>query len=134
MITGQFANRAAADHRSNSGGSSSFDLEQMATMLAVYRISFVPVKATFRTLVRQFVGKENRLSKAQEQCNTSDHDDHCQKPSYGASQHDITKAGGRQCGHSEVKRIDIAYDVWVMISPQHENERTHEEDEDAKID
>ena len=102
-------------------------------MLAVYRIGFVPVKATLRTLVTPLVGPKNGLSQTHEQCNTSDHDDHCQEPSYGASQHDITKASRGQCGHGEVERIDIAHDVLVMISPEHENEGTHEEDEDAKI-
>lgn len=102
-------------------------------MLAVDRVSFMPVEAAVRTLVTQLVGPENGLSKAQKQGDTSDHDDHCQEPSYSACQDDIAKAGGRQCGHSEVKRIYIADDVWVMISPEHENEGTHEEDEDPKI-
>jgi hypothetical protein len=50
-IAGQCVHSASADHRSNSGGTSRFNLEQMATMLAVYGVCFMPIEAALGTLV-----------------------------------------------------------------------------------
>ena len=102
-------------------------------MLAVDRVEVVPFETALGALVAQLVRPENGLRQAQEQGNPSDHDDHCEEPTGGSGQHDVAEAGGGQRRHGEVERIDIADDVGIMIGPQHENQGTHEEDEDAKV-
>ncbi len=90
-------------------------------MLAVDRVSVVPVKGALGTFAALLAGPENGLRQTQEQGDPSDHDDHCHEPSDGAGQHDVAEAGGGQRRHREVERIDIADDVRVVIDPQHEN-------------
>lgn len=110
------------------------DLQRLATMLAVNRIGFVPIQATFRAFVLDLGWLEDRARQLQEKCHANDHDEHRQQLSAGRRHGDIAEARGRQGRHREIERVDIASDASLFTEGQHEDERRGHEDEDEQVD
>ena len=71
------------------------DMQNLATMLAMYRVAVVTIQSTGRTFVAHLAGPENGLDQSQEKRDTKNHDQYRQYAARRADQGHVTKPGGR---------------------------------------
>jgi len=112
----------------------SLDIQQLATMLAVNRIRFVPVQAAFRAFMLYLGGLEDGARQLNKKCYSHDHDEHRQQLSASCCHGDVAKARRRERRHREIECVNIACNATLFIERQHEDERRGHKDEDEQVD
>lgn len=109
------------------------NIDQRPARFAMNRVTVMFLQPTGGTAEPDLGGVEQYSSQIQKKGHSKNHDGHSNQTARCSGKRDVAKAGRRECGHGEIKRICIILDVGISRALRLIDNARHYKDEHRKI-